>query len=295
MFGRKASLAVPTLDLWEHEAEGDWRDPLVRRRLPVAVESCYVAQLENLIAVIGGSAEPVVSGREGALTLAATLAVARAIAEGRRGRRRRAARMTKRRELSLAALGFLELDPPALLDVAAGAGFSSVSLRTWAAVPGGPEYPLLEGEPLGRRTRERIDATGVGILQIELVSLARDVEIESYRPVLEGGAALGAARVVACGDDEDGVVVERLAELCDLAADLGMSVDVEFMPFRRLATLPQALAVVARADRDNACVMIDALHLFRSGGSVADVTAAPPSRIGVCQLCDAPLVGPARC
>jgi predicted dehydrogenase len=84
VFGRKSTLTVPTLDLWEHAAEGDWRDPLVRRRLPVAVESCYFAQLENLLAVIGGSAEPVVSGREGALTLAATLAVARAIAEGRR-------------------------------------------------------------------------------------------------------------------------------------------------------------------------------------------------------------------
>ena len=84
VFGRKASLAVPTLDLWEHKAEGDWRDPLVRRRLSVGVESCYVAQLENLIDVIHGNADPVVSGREGALTLAATLAVARAIAEGRR-------------------------------------------------------------------------------------------------------------------------------------------------------------------------------------------------------------------
>lgn len=202
--------------------------------------------------------------------------------------------MTKRRELSLAALGFLELDPPALLDVAAAAGFSSVSLRTWPAVPGGAEYPLLEGSRLSRLTRERLHATGVGILQIELVSLARDVEIEQHRPVLEGGAALGARRIVACGDDEDGIVVERLAELCDLGAEFGMSVDLEFMPFRPLATLPQALAVLERADRDNACVMIDALHLFRSGGGVADVAAAPGSRIGVCQLCDAPLVGPAR-
>lgn len=202
--------------------------------------------------------------------------------------------MTAPRDLSLAALSFLELDPPALLDVAAGAGFSSVSLRTWAAVPGGPEYPLLEGDPLSRLTRERMETTGVGILQIELVSLGRDVEIERYRPVLEGGAALGAERVVACGDDEDSnILAERLAALCGLAAGLGMSVDVEFMPFRPLATLHQALDVLARADSENAHVMVDALHLFRSGGVVADVAAAPRSRIGVCQLCDAPLLAPA--
>jgi sugar phosphate isomerase/epimerase len=201
--------------------------------------------------------------------------------------------VTEERGLSLAALGFLELDPPALLDAAAGAGFSSVSLRTWPAIPAGAEYPLLEGSRLGVATRERMDATGVRILQIELVSLAREVEIESYRPVLEGSAALGAARVVACGDDDDVVVVERLAELCDRAAELEMSVDVEFMPFRRLATLQQALAVVASAARENAYVMIDALHLFRSGGSVAEVAVAPRTRIGVCQLCDAPLRIPA--
>ncbi len=83
VLGRTASLAVPSLDLWHHEGGGDWRDPLVRGRLVAERASCYEAQLANLVAVARGTAEPVVSGREGALTLAATLAVARAIAEGR--------------------------------------------------------------------------------------------------------------------------------------------------------------------------------------------------------------------
>jgi len=74
--GRQATLAVPSLDLWRHDGDGDWRDPLVRRRLPVPQSSCYVAQLDNLIAVARGHAAPVVSGRDGAMTLAATLAIA---------------------------------------------------------------------------------------------------------------------------------------------------------------------------------------------------------------------------
>jgi len=201
--------------------------------------------------------------------------------------------VTRPRELSLAALGFLELAPPELIDVAAASGFSSVSLRTWAAVPGGPEYPLLEGSSAGRETRARMDATGVGILQIELVALARGVAIDRYLPSLEGGAALGAERVVACGDDDDpAVLADRLATLCDVAADLGMSVDVEFMPFRPLATFQQALDLVDRVGRPNAHVMVDALHLYRSGGAAAAVAAAPSRRIGVCQLCDAPRVAP---
>lgn len=83
VLGEKAALALPSLDLWEHAGGGDWRDPLVRRRLDADRMSCYAAQLENLVAVIRGEAEPVVSGREGTMTLAATLAIARSISEGR--------------------------------------------------------------------------------------------------------------------------------------------------------------------------------------------------------------------
>jgi predicted dehydrogenase len=81
--GRTASLAVPSLNLWRHEGDGDWRDPLVRRHLHAARTSCYVAQLDNLVAVIRGEAQPVVSGRDGAMTLAATLAIGRAMVEDR--------------------------------------------------------------------------------------------------------------------------------------------------------------------------------------------------------------------
>jgi sugar phosphate isomerase/epimerase len=202
--------------------------------------------------------------------------------------------VTRPRALSL-ALGFLELDPPELIDVAAAAGFSSVSLRTWAAATGGVEYPLSEGSSLARETGARMDATGVGVLQIEVVSLARSVAIDGYRPSLEGGAALGAERVVACGEDDDpAVLADRLSTLCELADELGLEVDVEFMPFRRLGTFGQALDLVERVGRPNGHVMVDALHLFRSGGTTAEVASAPPPRIGVCQLCDAPKAAPPR-
>lgn len=81
--GEKGSLAIPSLELWQHDGGDDWRVPLVNRRLPADRESCYVAQLDNMIGVIRRAEEPVVSGREGALTLAATLAVLRAASEER--------------------------------------------------------------------------------------------------------------------------------------------------------------------------------------------------------------------
>jgi len=81
--GRNASLAVPTLDLWRPANDGDWRDPMVRHHLHTDRSSCYVNQLDNFVGVIRGQAEPVVSGRDGMMTLATILAIARAAQERR--------------------------------------------------------------------------------------------------------------------------------------------------------------------------------------------------------------------
>jgi predicted dehydrogenase len=81
--GRTASLAVPSLDLWAHAPGGDWRDPISSRRLAIEASRCYVNQLDNLVAVIRGEAEPVVTARDATTTLAVTLAIGRSAAEER--------------------------------------------------------------------------------------------------------------------------------------------------------------------------------------------------------------------
>jgi len=196
--------------------------------------------------------------------------------------------------LSLSPLGFLDVDPPTLVSIAAEAGFSSVSMRMRPAVPAGIHYSLEAGGEAAQQTLARIRDTGVGILQAELVPLERATDVGACRPLLEAAAALGATRVVVTGDDpEPSVVAGKLAEIADLAAAYGMTVDVEFMRFRCLATLEHALAAVATAGRDNVAVMVDALHLVRSGGGAADLAAADPRRLGVLQLCDGPMAAPA--
>lgn len=52
-----------------------------RRPLRASRASCYAAQLDNWVDVVRGKAELVVSGRQGALTLAVALAIATAITE----------------------------------------------------------------------------------------------------------------------------------------------------------------------------------------------------------------------
>jgi sugar phosphate isomerase/epimerase len=196
--------------------------------------------------------------------------------------------------MALAPLGFLELDPPTLISVAGAAGFRFVTLRTAPAVPGGIHHPLRPGSTELRGAAARLDDTGVAVLQVELVSLHRETDVPGARPLLESGAELGATRLVVSGDDADlSVVSAKLAEIADLAAEYEITVDVEFMPFRELGTLGQALDVVAAAGRDGVAVMVDALHLARSGGGPADVAAADPRLLRVLQVCDAPLLAPA--
>jgi predicted dehydrogenase len=82
--GRRGTLAVPGMTLWRHAAEGQsWQDPLVQERVALDGSGAYRNQADHFLAVVAREAEPVVSAREGMLTLAATLAVDRAAREDR--------------------------------------------------------------------------------------------------------------------------------------------------------------------------------------------------------------------
>lgn len=193
----------------------------------------------------------------------------------------------------LAPLGFLDMAPPRFVAMAHGAGFASVALRTRAAVPHGHEHPLVPDSAAARETLRVMADTGVRVTQVEQVGLFRDTDVAALRPMLEGAAAIGAGRLLCSGDDPDhGIVSERFAELCALAAEYGIAVDLEFMPFRAVRTLDDATRVVRAAGAANGFICIDALHLFRSGGTLEGLRALDPALVGCVQLCDAPALPP---
>ena len=69
-------------------------------------------------------------------------------------------------------------------------------------------------------------------------------------------------------------------------------VSLEFMPYSAVRTIADAAAVLKAVDVPNLDVLVDALHLARSGGKPADLHVLKPQQIGVLQLCDAPAIGP---
>lgn len=82
--GRRGTLTVPGMTLWRHEAaDGHWQDPFIREAVPLDSTRCYQNQLDHFLAVIDGTAEPVVTADDAMRTLAATLAVDIAAREDR--------------------------------------------------------------------------------------------------------------------------------------------------------------------------------------------------------------------
>jgi sugar phosphate isomerase/epimerase len=190
--------------------------------------------------------------------------------------------------LGLAHFTVLEVPPSELVDLASKIGYAAIGLRLYPAFPGSPFYRLSAGSAASRELRRRLDDTGVRVYDIEFVAIDENFSPAALTGILEDASALGARRLSVCGDDpERSRLVTKFAELCDLAASFDMGVDLECMAWRSVASFPDALSVVAAAARPNGGVLVDALHLSRTGGTPRDLRAAPSGIIRSAQLCDA--------
>lgn len=83
--------------------------------------------------------------------------------------------------------------------------------------------------------------------------------------------------------------LDQCAEFAQAAARSGMRSSIEFVPgLPVIHDLSSALAAVAHVGRPDFGLLLDAMHIFRSGSTVADVAALDPARIGYVQICDVP-------
>ncbi|MBA1157051.1 sugar phosphate isomerase/epimerase family protein [Microvirga mediterraneensis] len=195
--------------------------------------------------------------------------------------------------LGLAHFTCIDVAPLDLVPLAATIGYKAVGLRLYPAFPGAPFYALPAGSDVSREMCRRLDGEGVHVYDIEFVPITEDFVPASLTETLEAAGALGAKRLSVCGDDPDRArLIANFAGLCDLADQFGMGVDLEVMPWRQVGTIHDAAAVVRDAGRRNGGLLVDALHLSRSGGDPADVSALPPEFIMSAQLCDAPAIRP---
>lgn len=187
------------------------------------------------------------------------------------------------RLLSLAAGTLPDCAPAAMVEASAAAGWPACGIwfdpATWSPAT-------------GREVRRRLDDTGLVALDIEPVILGPDGD--PAERLVAAGAEVGARFVLCASRHPDrAATVDRFGRVCDLAAAAGMTVVLEFLPVFAVRTLADAVAVIRAAGRPNSGVLVDTLHLARSGGHPTDLADLPAPLLPYLQVADAPAAGPA--
>jgi len=177
--------------------------------------------------------------------------------------------------------------PAESLAAATATGFDAVTLR---AVPVGARPDELESIALALPTGVR--SSGVRVADVEFVDIHPELEVARLVPILDAGARVGARMInTMCTDSDEERALDRLAELCGLAASYDLVVGLEFSSYTAVNSLAKAHRMVERVNDPAAVVVVDALHLARTGGTPSDVAALVrlrPDLYPVLQLCDAP-------
>lgn len=193
--------------------------------------------------------------------------------------------------LSLAPLTINEAGPLELIDAAAAGGFDAVALRVIG--PPGVETDVVASAAIPAIKRRAAD-NGIGIFSTTGIWLTPAFAVSDVDRALANAAALGAESCLAAGyDDNWPRLTANFAALCQAAARLGLRIGVEFMPYLPVRSVADAARLLREAAQPNAGIIVDALHLARSGGTPADVAAVGRSLISYVQLCDAPRERPA--
>jgi sugar phosphate isomerase/epimerase len=198
------------------------------------------------------------------------------------------------RPLSLAALTVLELTPPEMVECAAQAGYDYVGLRLLPATEQEVRHDFIGDTPLRRETLARLRDTGIKVLDAEILRLKPETNVADYQAVLDTAAELGARYVLVAGNDPDEArTADKLAQLCDLAAPLGLSPSLEPMPWTQAKDITQGARIVRASGRSNTGLIVDPLHFDRAMSSTEELASLPREYFGYAQFCDAPAQRPA--
>ena len=198
------------------------------------------------------------------------------------------------RPLSLGPLTALSLAPPRLMEVAAAAGLDGVGIRMLPAAPGGLCYRLMDDPVLLRESLAAKAATGMRIVDLEMVRIGPAFDVNAFAAFFETGAKLGAQHVLVAGDDPDEARTSAsFARICEALRPYGLTADFEFMPWTKVRDLATAKRIVQGAAQPNGGILIDALHFARSHSRLEDLDTTPAGMLHYAQICDGPAAAPA--
>lgn len=190
--------------------------------------------------------------------------------------------------LSLAYLTVQGCPPLDHVRAAAAAGYDSAGLRLIAPLGLDLAHPIVGDKALIGRLKSLSSELGVDFLDGEVFTLTPATDVREWQAVLETAAELSMPLMQITSEDPDrNRAADNLARIAGMAADHGIAMAIEFMRWRTAATIEDAAELAGLSGARNVGILLDALHLSRSGGSPAAVAALPSDLILYLQLCDA--------
>lgn len=196
--------------------------------------------------------------------------------------------------LGIENISVFALPPVEFVNLAADLGCRSISigLEPIDYNPHGyPRFSLREDKALRREMIAAMRDRGVSISLGEGFTVRPGVDVCEQRAAdLEVMCELGVKRINTVSMDPDlARTFDQFAALVELAAGVDVEVTTELAPGLTIADLPTALAAVRHVGRRNFRLLIDTMHVVRSGSGAADLAKIEPDLIGYIQLSDAPL------
>ncbi|MDT5350649.1 MAG: hypothetical protein QOH91_3936 [Mycobacterium sp.] len=194
------------------------------------------------------------------------------------------------------ALGFLSvfaLPPVEFVDLAADLGCRHIStvVQGVPLVPlGYPPYSLRDDLALRKELLAAMNHRGVTITLGDGFLVLPGAEMHTHSADLDALAELGVPRINAVSLDPDlRRTFDQFAALTELAAQRNIQTVIEPVPGLTVGDLPTALAALEHVARPDFKLLIDTMHLVRSGFGAADLAALDPEHIGYVQLNDTTL------
>jgi sugar phosphate isomerase/epimerase len=171
------------------------------------------------------------------------------------------------------------------------AGFAGLSLwrmHAEAAVASLGSPDVVRDFVLGAGLRVPIVEAMMPWDEVDYGAASTDIE-----PFLELAESYGSEHLLAVTMSTErldvALAAKRLREVCDRAADRGLGIVIEFLPWSGIPDLATAWQIVESSGAENAGLLIDAWHWQRQpGGPSPDLLRSiPPDRFKIFQICDA--------
>jgi sugar phosphate isomerase/epimerase len=143
------------------------------------------------------------------------------------------------------------------------------------------EYEFLSGWYLDGERRAKSD-----VMRTEMLEVAQRLGVRNLKIAPGLGSDLYAPTEAEMTPDVDRMR-EAFAGVCRDAAEYGVRVVMEIMPFSNVRTLEVARAIVEGADQPNGGLLIDIWHMARGGIPYKDIEKIPSRFIGSIELDDA--------